>query len=435
MNNIERLEVVRGPESTIYGSDAMTSVVQMWTATGTTLKPVFEFGADGGTFSTANGYASVAGADKIFDYNFFLNQFDTQGQGINDAYSNALQGGNVGIRLSQRVALSLSPAPLQQLDRRAVELVVQRRSGAAAQLQPGRPPEQLSRQRRALPSAAPAHGSTPSPATSTTTCRPIRSRTSIPAASSLTAPSPTSASTTAPDFRYQGHWTPRRWAQTTIGYTFEDENGNIHPNSLPAPTSLPTASPTDCASTTICSRRNSSIWKRVSALAGLGYVNNTSFGNKVVPRVSGSFLLLHGNETFSGTRLRAGYAEGIKEPSFQQSFGIAGTFPTLPNPNLKPEQNHSVEAGFEQGFCSATSYALTAILLTQLSSTTRSNIRPTPSTSPASTSTSTSRSSHGAEVELRGQISNHLLVHRRLHLHLNPDHGSAAVRPALSAIR
>ena len=61
MNNIERMEVVRGPESTIYGTDAMTSVVQMWTTTGTTLKPEFEFGADGGTFSTANGYFSVAG--------------------------------------------------------------------------------------------------------------------------------------------------------------------------------------------------------------------------------------------------------------------------------------------------------------------------------------------------------------------------------------
>ena len=107
MNNIQRLEVVRGPESTIYGTDAMTSVVQLWTTTGTTSKPVFEFGADGGTFSTANGYASVAGADKIFDYNFFLNQFNTEGQGINDSYSNGLEGGNVGIRFSPRVALRL----------------------------------------------------------------------------------------------------------------------------------------------------------------------------------------------------------------------------------------------------------------------------------------------------------------------------------------
>ncbi len=44
------------------------------------------------------------------------------------------------------------------------------------------------------------------------------------------------------------------------------------------------------------------------------------------PRVSGSFLLWRGNDAFSGTRLHAGYAEGIKEPSFEQSFGIAGNF-------------------------------------------------------------------------------------------------------------
>ena len=39
MDNVERVEMVRGPESTIYGSDAMTSTVQMWTSTGDTRTP------------------------------------------------------------------------------------------------------------------------------------------------------------------------------------------------------------------------------------------------------------------------------------------------------------------------------------------------------------------------------------------------------------
>src|SRR5581483_5793480 len=93
MNKVQRLEMVRGPESTIYGSDAMTSTVQMWTSTGDTRTPEIQFGADGGNFSTANGYAAISGAHGIFDYNVFADQFTTQGQGINDAYSNALQGG------------------------------------------------------------------------------------------------------------------------------------------------------------------------------------------------------------------------------------------------------------------------------------------------------------------------------------------------------
>ena len=64
-----------------------------------------QFGADGGTFSTAHGYLSVAGATRMFDFNLFGDQFNTEGQGVNDAYSNSLQGGNVGVRLSQRVSL------------------------------------------------------------------------------------------------------------------------------------------------------------------------------------------------------------------------------------------------------------------------------------------------------------------------------------------
>ncbi len=148
MNNVDRLEVERGPESTVYGSDAMTSVVQLWTATGSTRTPEIQFGADGGNFSTANGYASLAGARGIFDYNVFANQFNTQGQGVNDAYSNSLQGGNVGVRHLRSRGISPARPPLQQLDRHSVELVVQRQSRASARSEPVRAPEQLPRQRR-----------------------------------------------------------------------------------------------------------------------------------------------------------------------------------------------------------------------------------------------------------------------------------------------
>ncbi len=39
----DRLEFVRGAQSTLYGSDAMTSVVQVWTRTGTTAVPELRF--------------------------------------------------------------------------------------------------------------------------------------------------------------------------------------------------------------------------------------------------------------------------------------------------------------------------------------------------------------------------------------------------------
>ena len=101
----DRLEFARGAQSTLYGSDAMTSVVQVWTRTGSTPVPELRFGADGGNFGTANGYASLAGAHGRFDYNFFGDQFNTDGQGVNNAYSDSLEGANVGAALSDEVSL------------------------------------------------------------------------------------------------------------------------------------------------------------------------------------------------------------------------------------------------------------------------------------------------------------------------------------------
>src|SRR6202040_528432 len=81
------------------------SVVQIWTRTGSTQVPEVRFGADGGNFGTANGYASLSGARGSFDYNLFGDQFNTNGEGVNDAYSDSLTGANVGVALSASVSL------------------------------------------------------------------------------------------------------------------------------------------------------------------------------------------------------------------------------------------------------------------------------------------------------------------------------------------
>jgi vitamin B12 transporter len=104
---VDRVEMARGAVSTLYGSDAMTSVTQLWSATGVTRAPQFSFGAEGGTFSTAHGFATVAGAARLLDYNVFADQFQTSGQGVNDSYGNAMQGGNLGLRLSNTTGLRL----------------------------------------------------------------------------------------------------------------------------------------------------------------------------------------------------------------------------------------------------------------------------------------------------------------------------------------
>jgi vitamin B12 transporter len=341
MNNIDRLEVERGPESTVYGSDAMTSVVQMWTATGSTRKPLVQFGADGGNFSTAHGYASVAGARGVFDYNVFADQFNTQGQGVNDAYSNSLQGGNVGLKINDRVAFRVRARHYNSW----TGLQSNWWFNGNPELPPD--PNQYAHQNNFLASG---DLTVSGPGTwqhefsgfeyhhVNLNVNPVDDpdRPFDTAYNSLTKYN-------VAGFAYQGVYTPRSWAQTTLGYNFENENGYINNNSDAG------------ISTTHGLRYNNYlfaqqtiVWRRLSVLAGVGYVNNTSFGGKVSPRASVTFLAWRGNATFSGTRLHFGYAEGIKEPSFEQTFGITGTFPTLPNPDLKPEQNQAIEAGIQQ---------------------------------------------------------------------------------------
>ncbi len=153
-------------------------------------------------------------------------------------------------------------------------------------------------------------------------------------------------------FNYQGDYTPRSWAQTSVGYEFEDENGDFNSQYLTTDT---LGNPITGVSLTHGLRLNHALFVqqritrgRISVVGGLRYVHNASFGDRAVPRVGATFLALRGGERLSGTRLRFSYASGIKEPTFEESFGITGTYPTNPNPDLKAEENHAFEAGVEQ---------------------------------------------------------------------------------------
>jgi vitamin B12 transporter len=84
----DRMEFLHGAQSTLYGSDAMTSVVETFTRTGSTETPELRFAADGGNLHTAHGFLALAGARGRFDYDIFGDQFNTSGPGPNDDYSN-----------------------------------------------------------------------------------------------------------------------------------------------------------------------------------------------------------------------------------------------------------------------------------------------------------------------------------------------------------
>ena len=67
LDNVERIEVVRGPQSALYGSQAMGGVVNIITRSGGA-EPRSTLRVEGGTLGTLNTYASTGGAAGDVDY-------------------------------------------------------------------------------------------------------------------------------------------------------------------------------------------------------------------------------------------------------------------------------------------------------------------------------------------------------------------------------
>src|SRR5262249_37606943 len=61
LDNVAKIEVVHGAESALYGSDAMTGVVQIFTARGSTTTPELDLIGEGGSFHSARGGATLSG--------------------------------------------------------------------------------------------------------------------------------------------------------------------------------------------------------------------------------------------------------------------------------------------------------------------------------------------------------------------------------------
>ncbi|MFK8028893.1 MAG: TonB-dependent receptor [Gammaproteobacteria bacterium] len=75
---IERVEIVKGPRSTIYGSDAIGGVINVITRRGTSPKDV-NITVGGGSFGTTDVSAQAGVGDSDFGANFGVSHYDTDG--------------------------------------------------------------------------------------------------------------------------------------------------------------------------------------------------------------------------------------------------------------------------------------------------------------------------------------------------------------------
>ena len=78
VENIERIEVLRGPQSTLYGADAIGGVVNIITRKGS--GPASgEVSAEAGSFNTFNEKAEVRGGTALYNYSAGASRQDSQG--------------------------------------------------------------------------------------------------------------------------------------------------------------------------------------------------------------------------------------------------------------------------------------------------------------------------------------------------------------------
>ena len=93
--DIDRIEVVRGPQSTIYGPRALAGVIQIFTKQGSGTPGVM-FASEGGSYDTFREWSQSDGKVDDFDYSVGASRLDTENARPNNNYRNTAAISDVG---------------------------------------------------------------------------------------------------------------------------------------------------------------------------------------------------------------------------------------------------------------------------------------------------------------------------------------------------
>jgi len=330
LDNVDKVELVHGAESALYGTDAMSGVIQIVSHRGETRIPEVNLFAEGGNFSSARGGGQVSGLLGAFDYSASGSYFETAGQGVDDEFLNRSFAGNFGyrfsdsnqLRLTVRSNSSFAGTPGQTLfssipfavDPTAYDNLKQLSSNLTWSFRTG---SHWTHQLSGMESR-------------------ILDTNAFPDFS-LFATDQFNRS----GFLEQSTYSFSQGA-ATAGYQYEVENA--YPNSLGG----------------VHARRNNQAgfldarWQPLSRLtlsAGARAEENTNFGTRVVPRVGAVYALRYSQSFWGDTQARISYGQGIEEPTVFESFS---TDPCNPgNPGLRPERSRTFNVGLDQFFSAA----------------------------------------------------------------------------------
>ncbi len=339
-DNIDRIEVLRGPASVLYGSDAMGGVINILTRRGEG-DPHAGFTLEGGSFGTYRGSASLAGGSKLVNYS--LGASYTKSKGVSsadrdlgsretDGYRNKTYSGTIGI----------TPEPWVDFD------VMVRGTSARTEIDNG--------------GGGPANDDPNHVYTSDQWLLRVAPRVRLfdnlweqTFAFSLTTLD--AHDDNPPDTDHPGDWlfsmfrsqmTTLDWQHTLrldedntfiVGATFREEKGESSTDSMsslfgPFIDALPEQS---AWIRSVYGQHRIQILGRLTLSAGARLDHHKEFGSHATYRGTAAYLL---EET--ATKLRGTIGTGFKSPSLFQLFSSFG------DPSLKPEESTGWDAGIDQ---------------------------------------------------------------------------------------
>jgi len=328
-DNVDRIELVRGPASVLYGADAVTGVIQIFTRRGTGA-PRTIVSARGGSYGSSDEDGTVLGALSNGDFSVAIARHDTKGiYAFNNGFHNTVASGGTHLQLTPRTDLRVS---LRYND----DVFHYPTDGGGTVSDTN---AHLMQDRTTL-SAELGHIFTPR----------------IDAHLSLTSEATSGGTDDKPDTPSSGGFqsvdrTRRRGsdlrtnvaipggAVLTAGVQLEQEDERTESQSVFG----------SFQSTSIfqASRRNTGVYGQllgtisdaVTLTAGARSDDNERFGKFGTYRVAGSWRVI------GGTHLRASSGTAFREPTFSENYATG--FVTG-NKDLKPERSTSTEVGLRQ---------------------------------------------------------------------------------------
>lgn len=367
---IDRMEVVRGPESALFGAEAASSVIQLFSQQGDpeASRPHATLSYERGSFQTDRWRTSVAGGLRgRLDYALSADQFHTVGEFPNDYFRDTTGVVNVGYHFSEQTQLrgifrtfdSIVGTPNEVaygiIDHDANE--EDRDSSVTVRLDDARGsryyqramfgyhrlrdrfndqfvdgPYDVAALVRTVPGPVPRTYLVRlvDPSTPDSEAPP---GTSIVRQSVTLYPFPGLTVTGRDMFDYQGTLNHKGGA-LVFGYNYQRQAGLISGRDVSR------------SDNGFFLHEQFSLTRRVFVTGGARLERSSTFGTKFTPRASLSFQALGEHGPLSATWLRFSAARGITEPTLVENFARESFY--VGNPLLRPEITNTFEAGITQ---------------------------------------------------------------------------------------